>query len=302
MADALKNVSPQTNLSQVSTFVSTHSDTYPLISPTTANLAGKSVFIAGASRGVGWSTALRYAIAGCSKIAIGARSPLGKLAAEIKSAALSAGRPEPQVLALHLDVTSEDSVKAAYEAITAAFGPALDVLIANAGYMEEWAPIAEMPPANWWRHWEVNLKGTHLLAHYFIPALLQSETRTLLTLSSIGAHGMSIGASAYQAGKFAVARLTEFADAEYGGPGGLVAISLHPGGVKTELAMNLPGSFHQYMVDTPELPGDFMVWLGRERREWLSGRHTSANWDVGELEGRKAEILEKNLLKFRLTI
>ena len=51
-----------------------HSDTYPAIDPTKANLGGKAVFISGASKGFGKAIALSLAKAGASYIAIGARS------------------------------------------------------------------------------------------------------------------------------------------------------------------------------------------------------------------------------------
>ncbi len=42
--------------------------------------------------------------------------------------------------------------------------------------------------------------------------------------------------------------------------------------------------------------------LGSEKRDWLSGRFVSSNWDMVELESRKTEIVEKDLLKFRMVI
>lgn len=59
---------------------------------------------------------------------------------------------------------------------------------------------------------------------------------------------------------------------------------------------------HGYLVDTPELAADFIAWLTAERREWLSGRYVSANWDVGELEARREEITGGDKLKMRLVV
>jgi len=49
------------------------------------------------------------------------------------------------------------------------------------------------------------------------------------------------------------------------------------------------------------LGGGLCVWLTKERREWLSGRWIDARWDLEELERRKDEIMEKDLLKFRMS-
>jgi NAD(P)-dependent dehydrogenase (short-subunit alcohol dehydrogenase family) len=96
--------------SHVGNYVENHHDTYPFIHPTLADMSGKSVLITGASKGVGEATALSFAKAGCSKIAIAARSPLDKTVKAVKEAAAAAQRPEPLVLPLEMDVTSEASV------------------------------------------------------------------------------------------------------------------------------------------------------------------------------------------------
>jgi hypothetical protein len=56
------------------------------------------------------------------------------------------------------------------------------------------------------------------------------------------------------------------------------------------------------LIDDVGLGGALCVWLTKQRREWLSGRWLDARWDVEELERRKEEILEKDLLKFRMTM
>lgn len=54
-------------------------------------------------------------------------------------------------------------------------------------------------------------------------------------------------------------------------------------------------------MDEPELAADTIVWLSKERREWLAGRYVSVNWDMQELEKFKKEIVEKDGLKMRLS-
>ncbi|KAK4653455.1 putative secondary metabolism biosynthetic enzyme [Podospora pseudocomata] len=290
-----------TNVWEVVDFVGTHHDTYAAISPADADLSGKSVLITGASRGIGMATGIRFAVAGCSKIALAARSSLRQAEQEIKAAAVAAGREEPLVLTLNMDVTVEESVTEAVDKVSKAFGGSLDVLIANAGYLPEWRPVVESDPTEWWKTWEINIKGTYLCAKSFIPLLLESSIKTFITVSSAGAHALFYGASAYQTTKFATLRFTEFIDQEYHDKG-LIAVAIHPGAVKTELALNMPEEHHTILQDTPELPADAMVWLAKERREWLAGRFFNCCWDVDELENRKDEITSRDLLKFRLTI
>ncbi len=65
-----------------------------------------------------------------------------------------------------------------------------------------------------------------------------------------------------------------------------------------------PREFLEYLTDSPDLCGAFCVWLTAEGDEkaWLSGRLLSARWDPSELEARKEEIIEKELLKTRLRL
>ncbi|KAI1337811.1 hypothetical protein F5Y15DRAFT_144747 [Xylariaceae sp. FL0016] len=296
-------VSPLENQGQVHNFISkTYTDTYSYISPEKADLSGRSVFITGASKGIGRSTALSYAAAGCGKIAIGARSDLSSLEHDIKQAAANAGRKKaPKVVAVKLDVASEDSVKAAAETITKDFGGALDVLVCNAGYLEDWKPIGELNAAEWWTTYEINVKGVALTLNSCIPLLLKGDLKTAILTSSYGGLMVRPGGSGYQSAKFAVCRLAEFMDVEYADKG-LVCFAIHPGSVKTELAYGLPEEMHKMLVDEPELPADTIMWLGKEHRPWLGGRYVSVCWDMEELEKKKDDIVQRDLLKFRMVV
>ena len=126
-----------------------HNDTYPAISPLSANLSGKSVFIAGASRGIGKAIALSYARAGATQIVIGARSDLSAVADEIEAAAREAKRASPKVLPLSLDVTSKESVGEAAEEVKRTFGR-LDILINNAGIFGKGGSVADVDVDDWY--------------------------------------------------------------------------------------------------------------------------------------------------------
>jgi len=42
--------------------------------------------------------------------------------------------------------------------------------------------------------------------------------------------------------------------------------------------------------------------LTKERRDWLNGRYLAVTWDVDELSAMKEEIVNKDLLKFKMTV
>jgi NAD(P)-dependent dehydrogenase (short-subunit alcohol dehydrogenase family) len=277
-----------------------HNDTYPAISSTLSNLTGKTILITGASRGIGRAIAISYARAGASSIAILARSEdaLNKVARSMLSAATAAKRLAPKIMACIVDVTSRTSVEDTATAVEKALGH-IDILINNAGYLEDFKLIADSDPDEWWKTHEVNVKGPYLITRSFLPLLLKGTEKTIVQLSSIGAHITNPGGSAYEMTKSAVLRMNDFIAAEYGEQGILV-YGIHPGGVLTELASKLPNK--SILIDTLELSADTVVWLTRERREWLQDRYVSCTWDMEELEGMREEIVKRDLLKVRMAV
>jgi len=295
---------PKTKLSSQGTdFTPTiHNDTYDFIKPEQFHLEDRTVFVTGASKGIGRDTSIGFARAGASNIAIGARSDMTDLAKEMKEAAKKAGRKEPNVISIKLDVSDQESVDDAAKQIEKEFGE-LDILINNAGYLEEFKKIGESDPADWWRVWEVNIKGPYLVARATIPLLKKKSQglKTILNVSSVGAHFLLTGASGYQMGKLALIRFSEFINAEYENDG-LLSYAVHPGGVATELAKGMPEYMHSVLSDQPALAGDSFVWLTAERREWLAGRYVAATWDMNELLDKRENIEKNDLLRIRLDV
>jgi citronellol/citronellal dehydrogenase len=95
-------------------------------------LKGKTLFITGASRGIGLAIALRAARDGAN-IAIAAKTqtPHPKLEGTIHSAAEAIERAGGQALPLAVDVRDEASVKGAIDQTAARFG-SLDIVVNNA--------------------------------------------------------------------------------------------------------------------------------------------------------------------------
>lgn len=279
-----------------------HHDTYDYIKPEQFDLKNRAVFVTGASKGIGKATAISYAKAGASQIAIAARTDMEEVESAMLRAAKDAGKSAPQILRLKVDVTSDQSVQDAAKQIESTFGR-LDILINNAGYLEKFVPLHETAVDDWWKGWEVNIKGVYLVTRALIPLLLKTSDslRTILNVSSIGANIIMPGASGYQAGKMALLRFGEFLNADYADKG-MLAFGIHPGGIPTELAKGMPEATHSMLTDTAELAGDSIVWLTAERREWIKGRYVSCNWDMKEFLGKKAAIEEGDLLKVRLDV
>lgn len=277
-------------------------DTYPFIAPAQFDLTGRAVFITGASKGIGAASAISYARAGVSYLALGARSSMHEVESSVVSAAKEAGRTPPQVLLLDLDVTSEESARQAADKVKASFGR-LDVLVNNAGYLETFVPLHKTQVDDWLRVWDVNIKGVYLVTRALLPLMLASKDslRTVVNMSSIGANILTPGGSGYSMGKLALLRFGEFLNADYAADG-VLSFGIHPGAVPTELALGMPKEIHAVLVDSPELAGDCIMWMTAERREWLAGRYVSVNWDMEELLGKREAIEKGDLLKVRLDV
>jgi len=237
--------------------------------------------------------------AGASPIIITSRTGASETEAAILDAAAAVGRPIPTIVHLTLDVTSQASVDAAAAEVREKVGR-LDILVNNAGFMGPEASLLDQPTEEYVKTIDVNLTGVYRVTKALLPLMLEGGLRIVPIMGSAASLGAAC-AGAYTITKFAMARFCQFLNLQYGDQG-VCSFHYHPGGVSTDLAQGLPGSFRKLLVDTPELAGDTMVWLTAEKRTWLNGRYISANWDMVELEGLKDKIVEKNLLKFKFDL
>lgn len=200
------------------------------------------MLITGGSKGIGLATAVSFAMAGATGIAITGRSDLGDAASKILEAAKKAGKKEPHLLKIQMDVMDMESVNNAVNEVKNGF-PRLDILINNAGYLSSFDPILKSNPDDWWRNYEVNLRGVYWVTKAILPFMLEGGEKTILNVSSAGAHGIRHGGSGYQTTKFALLRFTEYLMVEHGDQG-LLTYALHPCGHVTELGKGMPKDLH----------------------------------------------------------
>ncbi|CCM03044.1 uncharacterized protein FIBRA_05162 [Fibroporia radiculosa] len=275
-------------------------DTYPAIDPAKANFAGKVVLVTGASKGIGKTIAISFAQAGATGLVLLARSDLSATEAACKTAQ----RPGQSlaVLSLSVDISDPAQVTGALAKVKETFGQ-LDVIVNNAGYREPYALIGDSESESWWRTWEVNIRGTYEVTRASLPLLVECDgSKTVIIVTSRAALGaVQSQLSAYVMSKLAQLRFAELIVSEYADKG-VVAHSVQPGVILTDMAADFPEDLKHLIVDTPEIAAHTIVWLARERREWLSGRYVSSQWDVEELEAKRQEIVDGDKLKIRMAI
>jgi len=145
-------------------------------------LQGKTLFITGASRGIGLAIALRAARDGAN-VAIAAKSavPNPKLPGTIHSAAAAVEAAGGRALALKCDIREEEQVRAAVAATVDVFG-GIDILVNNASAI--WLRGAlDTPMKRFDLMQQVNARGSFLCAQACLPHLLRSANPHILTLA-----------------------------------------------------------------------------------------------------------------------
>jgi len=147
-----------------------------------STLKGKTLFITGASRGIGLAIATRAARDGAN-IVIAAKSAVAnpKLPGTIHSAAAEIEAAGGQALPLQVDIREEESVRAAVAAAVDRFG-GIDILVNNASAI--WLRgTLDTPMKRFDLMHQVNARGTFLCSQACLPHLLQAPNPHILTLS-----------------------------------------------------------------------------------------------------------------------
>ncbi len=146
------------------------------------DLAGKTLFITGASRGIGLAIALRAARDGAN-IVIAAKSGVAnpKLPGTIHTAAAAVEAAGGKALALQVDIREESQVRAAAAQAVEHFG-GIDIVVNNASAI--WlAGTAETPMKRYDLMHQVNTRGTFLVTQSCLPYLRQAANPHVLMLS-----------------------------------------------------------------------------------------------------------------------
>ncbi len=146
------------------------------------SLAGKTLFITGASRGIGLAIALKAAADGAN-IAIAAKTvaPDPRLPGTIHSAAEEIERAGGKALALACDIRFEDQVTAAVEACAARFG-GIDICVNNASAIAL-SGTEETQMKRFDLMHQINARGTFLVSKACIPHLKRAPNPHVLMLS-----------------------------------------------------------------------------------------------------------------------
>jgi citronellol/citronellal dehydrogenase len=146
------------------------------------SLKGKTLFITGASRGIGLAIALRAARDGAN-VAVAAKTdtPHPKLPGTIHSAAGEIEQAGGKALPLVVDVREEETVKKALDQTAAHFG-GIDIVVNNASAIQL-TPVAQTDMRRFDLMHQINARGTFMVSKHAIPHLVKAENPHILMLS-----------------------------------------------------------------------------------------------------------------------
>jgi NAD(P)-dependent dehydrogenase (short-subunit alcohol dehydrogenase family) len=178
------------------------------------------VVITGVSRGLGHAMLEEFArrghaTAGCS------RSSVAEMSKQF-----------PNGIFESLDVCDAAAVEQWAKQVIEKLG-APDLLLNNAALVNENAPLWEVPPDQFSRVIDVNIKGVYHVIRAFVPAMIRKGNGVIVNFSSGWGRSTSPEVAPYCATKFAIEGLTQALAQEL--PEGLAAVPLNPGVIDTDM-------------------------------------------------------------------
>jgi NAD(P)-dependent dehydrogenase (short-subunit alcohol dehydrogenase family) len=265
------------------------------------DLTGQAALVTGGGRGLGRAFALALAKAG-AKVAVTART-----AAEVRETVEMVERDGGQAVGIPGDVADPGAVTEIVKTVESKLGP-LEILVNNAGVLGPVGYNWNVNSEDWWRTFEVNMRGPFLCARAVLPGMLARRRGRIVNISSGAAFNSFPQMAVYCATKAALTHWTNCLARETQAQR-VVVFAYAPGFVRTPATEYLTGS-----ADVPNETGDYFRAFLNERRDTpiarsaqlllflvsgradaLSGRFIHAKDDEEALVRRANEIRRDNL-------
>jgi 3-oxoacyl-[acyl-carrier protein] reductase len=165
------------------------------------NISNRIALVTGASQGIGRACAVELAKAG-AHVALAARNAakLDEVAAEITAAGGTAA-------VFELDISKEDSIKAAAKAVIERLGK-IEILVNNAGITKD-TLMLRMKRADWEDVLTTNLTGAFLMTQAAVSSMLKGRWGRVINISSVVGETGQAGQANYAASKAGLLGLTK---------------------------------------------------------------------------------------------
>ncbi len=239
------------------------------------NFDGRVALVTGASQGIGKACALLLAEAGVS-VALGSRN-LEKLQGVAKEIEGHRGK----ALALGLDVSSPESVKAAVAKVLERWGK-VDILVNNAGITRD-NLVLRMKLADWEAVMRTNLDGAYHCIQAVLAGMVRQRYGRIINITSVVAQSGNAGQANYIASKAGLIGLTKAVAAEVASRN-ITVNAVAPGFISTPMTERLSEEVQRKILS--------VVPLGRmgTDREVAQGVRFLASDEAGYITGHVLNI------------
>ena len=164
-------------------------------------LEGKVAVVTGAGSGIGRASAELFAAEGARVAVVDVNSESSQETAE------AIGQAGGEAIAVPTDVSDPEAVQAMADAAVERFGR-VDVLMSNAGILDDFEPAAETSDEVWNRILGVNLNGMFFTARALIPQMLEHGGGAIINVASTAGLNGGNGGAAYTTSKHGVIGFT----------------------------------------------------------------------------------------------
>ena len=161
-----------------------HHDVYHAIDPLRPELSitGKNVLVTGGGEGIGAAFTSTFAAAGAANLIILGRKAETLNAMKSKVEGNTANKTKVHVFPA--DITDEKRINEVFEEVLRSIG-AVDIYIANAGYLPNPGSIIDTSVEEFWRGFEINVKGAIVVAKAFLRSA--SANPILINITTVAA-------------------------------------------------------------------------------------------------------------------
>ena len=242
-------------------------------------MSNRVALVTGASRGIGRAIAFTLCSAGFD-VVFAARGieQSEHLAEEIAS------RPscDGHAMRVNLDVTSPDSVKAAF-ARTLKDKTRIDVLVNNAGIARDGLAV-RMKPADWDTVLDLNLAGSFRCIQQVLPGMMRNRWGRIINITSVVGQAGSAGQANYAASKAGMIGLTKSLAQEMGSRG-ITVNAVSPGYIETDMTKGLSdelkakilGQVPLGRIGQPDDVAHAVKFLAGEEAAYITGQVLAVN-------------------------
>lgn len=232
---------------------------------------GRVAVVTGGARGIGLAIARVLAADGARIALLDVDSTVTERAAEIAEAG------ETDALGVVADVSSHDSLAAAFDRVAASLGPA-SILVNNAAIATEFGLVRDLGLEAWKRQIDVNLTGPFLTTKLALDQMVPAGWGRIVMISSGAAEMGGVGQAGYVASKAGIVGLAKTVALEHARDG-VTCNALLPGLINTDTASAIRDDIRDRIIrriptrrmGEPEEVAYAVSWLASDRAAYING-------------------------------